>query len=43
VIEYLDLDDLLDIAREAVGNDAAIGDYGLLESARARPGASVFG
>jgi death on curing protein len=43
VIEYLDLDDLLDIAREAVGNDAAIGDYGLLESALARPRASVFG
>lgn len=43
MIEYLDLDDLLDIAREAVGNDAAIGDYGLLESALARPRASVFG
>jgi death on curing protein len=43
VIEYLDLDDLLDIAREAFGEDAAVGDYGLLESALARPRASVFG
>jgi len=43
VIEYLDLDDLLDIAREAFGEDAAVGDYGLLVSALARPRASVFG
>jgi death on curing protein len=41
--EYLDLDDLLEIAREAVGGDVAVGDYGLLESALARPRASVFG
>jgi death on curing protein len=41
--EYLDLDDLLDIAREAVGANVAVGDYGLLESALARPRASVFG
>jgi death-on-curing protein len=41
--EYLDLDDLLDIAREAVGGDVVIGDYGLLESALARPRATVFG
>jgi death-on-curing protein len=41
--EYLDLDDLLDIAHEAVGEHAVVGDYGLLESARARPRASVFG
>ncbi|EUA07596.1 death-on-curing family protein [Mycobacterium kansasii 732] len=41
--EYLDLDDLLDIAREAVGADVVVGDYGLLESALARPCASVFG
>ena len=41
--EYLDLDDLLDIAREAIGGDAVVGDYGLLESALARPRASVFG
>ncbi|KZS68512.1 death-on-curing protein [Mycobacterium kansasii] len=41
--EYLDLDDLLDIAHEAVGADVVVGDYGLLESALARPRASVFG
>jgi death-on-curing protein len=41
--DYLDLDDLLDIARAAVGGDAVVGDYGLLESALARPRASVFG
>ncbi|MGH3561742.1 MAG: type II toxin-antitoxin system death-on-curing family toxin [Mycobacterium sp.] len=41
--EYLDLDDLLDIAREAVGADAVVGDYGLLESALARPRTWLFG
>ena len=41
--EYLDLDDLLEIAREAVDGDVVVGDYGLLESALARPRASVFG
>ena len=41
--EYLDLDDLVNIARAAVGSDAMVGDYGLLESASARPRASVFG
>ncbi|MGH3970714.1 MAG: type II toxin-antitoxin system death-on-curing family toxin [Mycobacterium sp.] len=41
--EYLDLDDLIDVVREAVGADAVVGDYGLLESALARPSASVFG
>jgi death-on-curing protein len=41
--EYLDLDDLLDIACAAVGEDVVVGDYGLLESALARPRASVFG
>lgn len=41
--EYLDLDDLLDIAREAVGSGVVVGDYGLLDSALARPCASVFG
>lgn len=40
---YLDLDDLLEIARRAVGDDVAVRDYGLLESALARPRASVFG
>jgi death-on-curing protein len=43
MIEYLDLDDLLKIARHAVGADVAVGDYGLLESALARPRASAFG
>lgn len=41
--EYLDLDDLLEIARATIGEDVAVGDYGLLESALARPRASVFG
>ena len=41
--EYLDLDDLLEIAREAVGGGVVVADYGLLESALARPRASVFG
>ena len=40
---YLDLEDLLEIAREAVGTDVVIRDYGLLESALVRPRASVFG
>ena len=41
--EYLDLDDLLEIGRGAIGRDVLVGDYGLLESALARPRASVFG
>ncbi len=41
--EYLDLDDLLMIARASIGGDVVIRDYGLLESALARPCASVFG
>jgi len=43
VIEYLDLDDLVKIARHAIGEDVAIKDVGLLESALARPRASAFG
>jgi len=43
MIEYLDLDDLLEVARHAVGEDVPVRDYGLLESALARPRASVFG
>ena len=43
MIEYLDLDDLLEIARAAIGEDVAVRDYGLLASAPARPRASVFG
>ncbi len=41
--EYLDHDDLLAIARVAVGKDVAVADYGLLASALARPRASVLG
>lgn len=41
--EYLDLEDVLEIARAAVGEHVAVGDYGLLDSALARPRASVFG
>ena len=41
--EYLDLDDLLLITRVAVGESVGVADYGLLESARARPRATVFG
>lgn len=40
--EYVDLDDLMEVARAAVGPDVVV-DYGLLESALARPRASVFG
>ena len=43
MIEYLDLDDLVMIARRTIGADAGVADYGLLESARARPCASIFG
>lgn len=41
--DYLDLEDLLEIAREAVGRDVEVRDYGLLESALARARASMFG
>jgi death on curing protein len=41
--EYLDLDDLLEIAHAAAGGDVVVRDYGLLESALARPRATVFG
>ena len=41
--DYLDLEDLLDVARAAVGGNPEVRDYGLLESALARPRASVFG
>ncbi len=43
MIEYLDLEDLLEVARRVVGEDVAVRDWGLLESALARPRASVFG
>ena len=41
--EYLDLADLLLIASDAVGGEVAVRDFGLLESALARPQTSVFG
>ena len=40
---YLDLDDLLHIAERALGHMAQVRDYGLLESALARPRATAFG
>lgn len=43
MIEYLDLDDLLAAAHAYLGRPAEVGDYGLLESALARPQATVFG
>lgn len=40
---YLTLDELLYIARRAIGVDPDVRDYGLLESALARPAARAFG
>jgi death on curing protein len=42
-VEYLDLDDLLDLAGRLFGPDVAIRDAGLLGSAAARPQTTVFG
>jgi death-on-curing protein len=42
-VDYLDLDDLLAAATAAIGRTPDVRDYGLLESALARPKASVFG
>lgn len=41
--QYLDLEDLAAAARVAVGGRPEVRDWGLLESALARPRASVFG
>ena len=41
--DYLDLDDLIAAARAAVGGEPEVRDWGLLESALARPRAMVFG
>jgi death-on-curing protein len=41
--EYLDLEDLLLIARVAVGGEVSVRDHGLLASALARPQTTVFG
>lgn len=43
MIHFLELEDLLAAARSAVGPDVQVGDWGLLESAVARPRATVFG
>ena len=40
---FLDLESLLHIASRTLGGDPAVRDYGLLESALARPQASAFG
>ncbi len=40
---YLSLDDLLAAAEAAVGRTPEVRDYGLLESALARPQTTVFG
>jgi death-on-curing protein len=43
MIDYLTLDDVLAAAEAHLGHPAEVGDYGLLESAVARPQATVFG
>ena len=40
---YLDLESLLHIATRVLGSEPDVRDYGLLESAVARPQASAFG
>ncbi len=40
---FLDLDSLLHVATRTLGTDPVVRDYGLLESALARPQASAFG
>ncbi|MBE1552267.1 death-on-curing protein [Mycobacterium sp. OAS707] len=40
---YLELDDLLLVALSAIGEGLEVRDYGLLESALARPRATVLG
>ena len=42
-IEYLDLDDLIDLARALLGDPPPIRDLGLLGSAAARPQVTAFG
>ena len=43
MIDYLTLDDVLAAAEAHLSYPAEVGDYGLLESAIARPQATVFG
>ncbi len=40
---YLDADDLLHVARRAIDAEPAVRDAGLLDSAAARPRATLFG
>lgn len=42
-IEYVDLDDLVDLARALLGDPPPIRDIGLLGSAAARPQTTAFG
>jgi death-on-curing protein len=42
-VEYLDLDDLIDLARGLLGDPPPIRDIGLLGSAAARPQATAYG
>lgn len=42
-IEYLDVEDLLTLARRLLGDPPPVRDLGLLGSAAARPAASAFG
>jgi death on curing protein len=43
VTVYLDVDDLVEIARIVLGAPPRVRDYGLLASAAARPGTVAFG
>jgi death-on-curing protein len=42
-IEFLDIDDLVDLVRTLLGDPPPIGDVGLLGSAAARPRTTAFG
>ena len=42
-VEYLDLDDLVELARKLLGDPPPIRDIGLLGSAASRPGTIAFG
>jgi death-on-curing protein len=42
-VEFLDLDDLIDLARALLGDPPPIRDVGLIGSAAARPQTTVFG
>jgi len=42
-IEYLDLEDLIELAMRLLGDPPPIRDFGLLASAAARPQATAFG